>query len=71
VQAFRRSKSPLNSGEFELHGLQADATYEITNADEPGAQTLTGRELMQKGLKVSLRDKMGAAVITYKRSGQK
>jgi len=61
----------LSSAEFELHGLQADARYEITNADESGTQTLTGRELMQKGLKVSLKDKMGAAVISYKRSDKK
>ena len=71
VQAFRRSNSPLSSAELELHGLEADARYEITNADEPGIQTLTGRELMEKGLKVSLKDKMGAAVLTYKRAGKK
>ena len=71
MQAFRRSNSPLSSAEFELHGLQADARYEITNVGEPGTLTLTGRELMQKGLKVSLKDKMSAAVLTYKRAGQK
>ncbi len=71
VQAFRRSNSPLSSAQFELHGLEADARYEITNADEPGTQTLTGRELMQKGLNISLKDKMGAAVLTYKRAGRK
>ena len=32
---------------------------------------LTGRELMQKGLNISLKDKMGAAVLTYKRAGRK
>jgi alpha-galactosidase len=68
VQAFRRSNSALNSAEFELHGLQPDARYEISNADVPGTQILTGRELMQKGLIVSLKDKMSAAVISYKRS---
>ena len=71
IEAFRRSKSALDSAEFELRGLQPDARYEITNSDVPGTQTLSGRELMQKGLKVSLKEKMGAAVLTYKRSAQR
>ncbi len=71
VQAFRRSDSAFNSAELKLHGLQADARYEITNADEPGTQLLTGCELMEKGLRVLLKDKMSAVVLTYKRSGSK
>ncbi len=66
VQAFRRANSAINSEQLELHGLDPDAHYEIRNIDAPGVQTLTGRDLMQTGLTVSLPQKLGAAVLTYK-----
>ncbi len=67
VQAFRRSNSEMESAQVELHGLDPDARYEIKNIDSPGTQTMTGRELMDKGLQVSLKEKPEAAVYTYKR----
>jgi alpha-galactosidase len=67
VQAFRRSNSEATSAQLELHGLEPDARYEISNIDAPGVQTLSGRELMQQGVKVSLPEKPGAAVLTYRR----
>ncbi len=67
VQAFRRSNSKAVSAQFELHGLDPYARYEITNLDTPGVQTVSGRELMQQGIKVSLPEKPGAAVLTYRR----
>ena len=69
VQAFRRSNSITESAQLELHGLQADARYEIRNVDVSGSQILTGRELMQRGLEISLKDRPAAAVLTYKRIG--
>jgi alpha-galactosidase len=67
VQAFRRANSLADSEHLELHGLNPDARYEIRNIDKPGVQTLTGRELMQNGLQISMPEKLGAAVLTYKR----
>jgi alpha-galactosidase len=67
VQAFRRVNSFASSEQIELHGLDPEARYEIRNIDAPGVQTLTGRELMQSGITVSLPQKPGAAVVTYKR----
>jgi alpha-galactosidase len=71
VQAFRRDNSPADSLQLELHNLDPDARYEIKNLDFTGAQTTTGRELMEKGLKVSLPEKLGAAVLTYRRLSKK
>ena len=33
VQIFRRGKSPDESGKFQLHGLQPEAVYKLTNPD--------------------------------------
>jgi len=65
VQAFRRAKSPYESARFRLRGLDPRATYTVTNFDVPGSTEMTGRELLEKGLPVVLKDRPSAAVITY------
>ncbi len=67
VQAFRRPKSPYASARFPLRGLDASASYEIRNVDVEGTSKLTGRDLMGKGLLVSIPARPGAAIIFYKR----
>ena len=52
---------------FALRGLDAAATYEARNVDAEGASKLTGRELMKKGLLVTIPTRPGAAIVTYKR----
>jgi alpha-galactosidase len=65
VQAFRRNKCEAASKIFRLRHLDPTAQYEITNFDDEGSMTISGKELMGKGLTVEIRDKPGAAVITY------
>ena len=67
VQAFRRPKSPYESARFVLRGLDAQALYEIRNVDIEGTRKLIGRDLMGKGLLVSIPTRPGAAIIFYKR----
>jgi len=66
VQAFRRPASPEASMRLKLGGLQPRAKYEVENLDG-GKQTGTGRELMEEGLAVTLKEKPAAAVIVYRR----
>jgi alpha-galactosidase len=66
VQAFRRTDSPFVVAEFRLRGLDPAATYEITNFDVAGTTMIAGKELIEKGLNVEIKDKPGAAVITYR-----
>jgi alpha-galactosidase len=67
VQAFRRPQSPFVSGQFRLRGLEPAADYEITDLDQPGAvTTMSGRELMETGLTITMRDKPQAMVLTYR-----
>ena len=67
VQAFRREESVYESGQFKLRGLSPDANYTVRNIDSCGSKDITGRVLMEKGLVVSIPDRPGAVVITYKK----
>ena len=66
VQAFRRSGSDVSDIPFKLHGLSPDVLYSVTNFDVPEASKMTGRELMDKGISVSISEARGSAVIVYK-----
>ncbi|MGB2821524.1 MAG: alpha-galactosidase [Phycisphaerae bacterium] len=70
VQAFRRPESPYESARFALRGLDPSAFYEVRNIDVKAASRLTGRELIEKGLLVSIPARPGAAIVLYKRLKQ-
>ncbi len=70
VQAFRRAESLYEVARFNLRGLDPGAPYELTNLDSGQSQTLTGRDLLEKGLAVPVSEQPGSAVITYKKSSQ-
>lgn len=65
VQAFRRSQSVYETARFPLRGLAADDRYVVTNLDTGEQQTLTGRELLEQGLRVSLPVQSSDVVLTY------
>lgn len=67
VQAFRRPDSPFETARFRLRGLDPGASYAVTDADEGTARTMSGRELMEQGVPVSVRRRPGAALITYRK----
>jgi alpha-galactosidase len=67
VQAFRRPESPYASARLVLRGLDPSASYEFRNVDAEGTTRRTGRDLMGKGLLVSIPDRPGAAIVFYKR----
>jgi alpha-galactosidase len=68
VQAFRRPQSPFESARLELRGLDPEARYTVRDLDQPQVTETTGRELTENGLLVSIRQRPGAALITYSRS---
>jgi alpha-galactosidase len=67
VQAFRRPESPYVSAAFPLRALDPDAKYSVANCDAPNPMEFSGRDLVEKGLVITLHDQPGAAVFTYKR----
>ncbi len=68
VQAFRHSASPYEAARFKLRGLDADANYQLRNFDVDGTKTISGRELMDPGLLVTLTNTPDSAVINYRRA---
>ena len=68
VMAFRRGESPYEIARFRLNGLDPDARYALTDLDTQQTIEATGRELADKGLRVTIREKPASAVITYQRA---
>ncbi len=67
VQAFRRPDSPYESARFRLCGLGAAAQYAVTDPDQERTFQMTGRELMETGLLVTLKNRPAAGLLTYRR----
>jgi hypothetical protein len=67
VQAFRREKSADAAKNLRLRGLDAAATYEVTDLDAGVPNTVTGKDLMERGLHVEVAGEPGASIILYKR----
>jgi alpha-galactosidase len=66
VQVFRRGDSPYEAARFKLHGLDARASYEVTDLDQEKPQRMSGQELLEQGLPIALTDRPGSAVISYR-----
>jgi alpha-galactosidase len=67
VQAFRRDRCIFESGELRLSALDPEATYEVVDLDGGRARRAGGDELMGKGVLVRIKDRPGAAILTYRR----
>ena len=67
VQAFRRAGSIFRAADLRLRALDPDATYAL--GEPGGAETcrMPGRDLLEKGLPVTIADRPGAVVMAYKR----
>jgi alpha-galactosidase len=68
VQAFRRDKCIFEVGRLQLQGLDPAARYEVTDLDLGKPRQMSGRELTEKGLLVTIGDRPGAALIMYRKA---
>ena len=68
VQAFRREECIYESAQLKLHALIPKANYTVKNFDIPDIIQLTGRQLMEEGLQIKIKEQPGTSVIVYKRS---
>ncbi|MFA5203817.1 MAG: alpha-galactosidase [Lentisphaeria bacterium] len=66
VQAFRRDRSPHAEAAYPLAGLDAAATYEVTDLDSGTVRRFSGRDLMTAGLPVRIPERPAAAVLFYR-----
>ncbi len=65
VQAFRRGGNGEESKTLKLQGLDAAATYTVTNLDTGEKSELSGRDLIESGLPITIKEQPGSALITY------
>jgi hypothetical protein len=66
VQAFRRPRSPAVSMQFPLRGLDPNARYSITGADEERTQIRSGKDLLERGLTITLPQPRQATLVVYR-----
>ncbi len=67
IQAFRRTDSVFFGCQFSLQGLDPAVQYEIEDLRDDGKSRQTGRDLMEKGLLVILKNAPDVAVFKYQR----
>ena len=67
VQAFRRTENEEATKDLRLRGLDPAARYEVSDLDGKTIKTLSGTDLMGRGLQVEIAAKPGAAVMVYKK----
>jgi alpha-galactosidase len=65
VQAFRRDNSPFSAAQFKLRNLEPAARYIVKNLDTSQEVEFSGKQLMEVGLPVSIRDEPGAVIFMY------
>jgi alpha-galactosidase len=68
VQAFRRPQCIYEVARIPLQSLDNTATYSLRSLDTSVLPPdMTGRDLMQEGLRIEAFEKPGAAIFTYKK----
>ena len=60
ILVFRKQGSPIEKVCFNLHGLVATTSYVLEDADSKVVITLSGQELMEKGLPIEIKAKRGS-----------
>jgi alpha-galactosidase len=67
VQAFRRPNNNTSSMTLKLYGLDPAATYTVDDFDTPGTIMMSGSELLNTGLQVTIARQPGSALIKYQK----
>jgi alpha-galactosidase len=67
VVVLRRPESPYESARFPLSGLDAHASYRVSNLDTQEQDLWTGGQLLGQGLDVILKKRSGSACLVYER----
>ena len=67
VQMFIRPKTPHSTGVFRLKGLDTESRYEVKDFNDDSKEIHTGKELMEKGLTLTIRKRPDSALLYYKK----
>jgi alpha-galactosidase len=66
VQAFRRTRCSEATTHLRLRDLDPDRRYRVRELDGASAGRLWGRDLMERGLTVTVPEQPGATVVLYR-----
>jgi alpha-galactosidase len=66
VMVFRREEAPYRVADFLLRGLEAEKVYELENLDAGASFQAGGKDLMEKGLMVEIKERPASAVFVYR-----
>jgi hypothetical protein len=69
--AFRRKDASFVSAEFRLNALDPDATYELTDADTGRKRQVSGRELAENGLPITMKTAPASRLVFYRKGSCK
>lgn len=67
VQVFRRQESPYETAGFKLYAIDESSNYCFEDADDNITFTLSGKELLENGFKITINDKRTAKLYFYKK----
>ena len=68
VQLFRRPESVFSAAQLPLKALVPECRYAVVDVDAPDAKReFSGRELLEKGLPVTINEKPAAVILSYER----
>jgi alpha-galactosidase len=67
VQVFRRGESPYETARLKLRGLAPEAVYRLKDFDQAQSVDARGKDLMEPGLLVSLKQPRSSCIIRYQR----
>ncbi|MDI7277713.1 MAG: alpha-galactosidase, partial [Anaerolineae bacterium] len=67
VLALRRPESPFGRFEAALRGLEPEARYEWRNVDTGDSAVTSGRDLLEKGVRIDIAERPGSALLLYRR----
>ncbi len=68
VQIFVRENAPYESASFSLGGICENDTYTFVDADDESSFSVSGKELLEKGFAVTIKEKRCAKIYFYTHS---
>ena len=67
VQAFRRASCARDSIQVKLRGVKPKARYELVDFDAAGVTERSGRDLLENGITITIKEQPGSAILIYSR----
>lgn len=66
IQLFRREDAPYETARFDLRAIDENAVYRFTDADDDSSFTISGKDLIENGLIITITQKRTAKIYFYK-----